>query len=144
MSSCNQPVRDGFDRPSVRNPNSHARLRLIPITVLAVIVILDLIESIYHLTHEGLGSGITELVLAAALVPALWLILRAQGGRDSAAKRNGQRQVGLIIISLAALVVFSLGIYHLTHEGLRSGVVELSMSGLLVILGYLTSQPLKE
>jgi len=59
---------------------------------------------------------------------------------DSVTMFNRYRRTGLITIALATCVVLFLGIYHLTHEGLRSGIIELSMASLLVISGYLISR----
>ena len=128
-------------RLRARNPTPSGRWRQTTLALLAVVVLLDLVESIYHLTHRGLGSGITELVLALVLVTSVYLTFHARQRRDSVAKST--RQASLYVIAAAASVVLCLGVYHLTHQGLRSGVIELSMTGLLVILGYLIGQPQK-
>jgi hypothetical protein len=126
----------------MRKLNPISRLQRLVIALLGVVVVLDLSVSIYHLTHKGLGSGITELILASLLITTIYFLFVSHtkqiGG--SAMIFNRYRKAGLAVIALAASVVFITGIYHLTHEGLRSGVIELSMTILLAISGYLMSQ----
>jgi hypothetical protein len=94
------------------------------------------------LTHQGLGSGITEFILAGLLLTTVYFffVFHTQHTGDSVIMFDRYIKAGLAIIALAASIVFVLGIYHLTHEGLRSGVIELSMTTLLAISGYLMSR----
>lgn len=126
----------------MRKLNPTSRLHRLAMALLGVVIILDLVESIYHLTHQGLGSGVTEFILAILLLTTVYFffVFHPQHIGDSVTMFNRYRKAGLAIIALAASVVLVLGIYHLTHEGLRSGVIELSMTTLLAISGYLVSR----
>jgi hypothetical protein len=126
---------------NMRKLNPISRLHRLAMVLLGVVIVLDLCVSIYHLTHQGLGSGITELILASLLLTAIYFffVFHTQHIGDSVLVSNRYRKAGLAIIALATSVVLFLGIYHLTHEGLRSGVIELSMTTLLAISGYLIS-----
>jgi hypothetical protein len=48
-------------------------------------------------------------------------------------------RIGIALVVLVALVDFILGIYHLTHHGLGSGITELVSASLLATAGYLIS-----
>jgi len=54
-------------------------------------------------------------------------------------KRSRLGQAGIAIVAVVALVDFILGIYHLTHHGLGSGITELVSASLLATAGYLIS-----
>lgn len=126
----------------MRKLNPLNRLHRLAMALLGVVIVLDLSVSIYHLTHQGLGSGITELVLASLLSTTVYFFFafHTQRTGDSVMMFDRYRKAGLVIIAFAASIVFVLGIYHLTHQGLRSGVIELSMTTLLSISGYLMSR----
>ena len=112
------------------------------LAIVAVILLLDVTLAIYHLTHGGgWGSGIAELALAGMLVAAVSLVFHSQRKKDSLGRRSRSWLAGMAIIGLVACVVLFLGVYHLTHNGLPSGIIELSMTGLLVIVGYLIASP---
>jgi hypothetical protein len=55
-------------------------------------------------------------------------------------RRNRLSRAGLAMVAVVALLDLYLGIYHLTHHGLGSGITELVSVSLLVIAGYLISQ----
>lgn len=121
-----------------------ANLRLfLAVVATALFIALDLIVAFYHLTTEGRNSGITELALACLLIPLVYLAMVAgkkEGG--PVIWRFLRMAVQAIMLMAAALALF-LGIYHLTHEGLRSGVIETTMSALLLLLGYSLSRETK-
>jgi hypothetical protein len=110
--------------------------------LLGVVIVLDLGVGIYHLTHQGLGSGIMEFILASLLLTTIYFffVFHTQHIGDSVMMFDRYRKAGLAIIALAASVVLVLGIYHMTHEGLRSGVIELSMTTMLAVSDYLMSR----
>jgi hypothetical protein len=126
----------------MRKVNPISRLHRLAMALLGVVIVLDLGVGIYHLTHQGLGSGITEFILASLLLTTIYFffVFHTQHIGDSVMMFDRYRKAGLAIIALAASVVLVLGIYHLTHEGLRSGVIELSMTTLLAVSGYLMSR----
>jgi hypothetical protein len=126
----------------MRKVNPISRLHRLAMALLGVVIVLDLGVGIYHLTHQGLGSGITEFILASLLLTTIYFffVFHTQHIGDSVMMFDHYRKAGLAIIALAASVVLVLGIYHLTHEGLRSGVIELSMTTLLAVSGYLMSR----
>jgi len=53
-------------------------LRLVAIALIVVVGLTDFGLGIYHLTHEGVGSGVTEVIMAVALGVAAHLIIKAQ------------------------------------------------------------------
>ncbi len=56
-----------------------------------------------------------------------------QGDGLMATKSGSPSRVAVLLVALVALANFVLGIYHLTHQGWRSGVTELSATTALVI-----------
>ncbi len=106
-------------------------------TLLVVAAGLDAGLGTYHLTHRGVGSGVTELVFAGLLVLALYFIFYA--GRSRNPPTNAFLRAGLAILAPIAAVLFGLSIYHLTHEGPLSFLIELSLSCMLATAMYLSA-----
>jgi len=79
--------------------------------------------SLYHFTHEGWRSGVSELVSALSLLAAACLV----------------RQPKAAVINLAvAVLVFGLSLYHFTHGGgWGSGTTELVFTIVLVTVAWL-------
>lgn len=116
---------------SIRDHSHH--LHQATTALMAIIIFFVLCASIYHLTHPSLPSGITELVLAFCLALSWSLILHSYKV-ESFKKSTVYRKTGLSIIGICAVVLLYFGIYHLTTPtGLRSGIVELTMTGLLIL-----------
>ena len=118
---------------------SQRRLR-IAIAITVMIAVGEFALGIYHLTHRGPGSGITEPVSAVLLITATCLVSRAMkrtGLPISMAKRISLFLPGITIIGIISLTDFYLGVYHLTHHGLRSAIIELLSTSLLATATYL-------
>jgi hypothetical protein len=126
----------------MRKLNLLSRLHRLVMSLLGVVIVLDLGIGVYHFTHQGLGSGTTEFILAGLLLTTVYFIfvLHTQHTAESMMAFRRYLRAILAIIALSASVVFYLSIYHLTHEGLRSGIIELSMTVLLAVSGYLISR----
>ena len=118
---------------------SQRRLR-IAITITIMIAVGEFALGIYHLTHRGPGSGTTEPISAVLLITATCLVSRAMkrtGLPISMAKRISLFLPGITIIGIISLTDFYLGVYHLTHHGLRSAIIELLSTSLLATATYL-------
>lgn len=118
-------------------PDRSSRLRRVGLRVLTAVLVLDLAVGVFHLTHEGVVSGVIQLIFGGLLVAAAYLIFRA--GRSAGSKRRSRR-AGVAMIAVMASVLFYLSFYHLTHEGLPSAIIELIMASLLVIFIYVVNQ----
>ena len=108
---------------------------LVLMVTLALFLILDLVVAVYHLSTEGRDSGIAEIILAVVLVS---LVVPAMVPTREARKRS-RRILCLAAATVSVLIaifMLFLAVYHLAHEGLRSGVVELCMAALLLILSW--------
>ncbi|MBI2831259.1 MAG: hypothetical protein HYX79_03275 [Chloroflexi bacterium] len=114
-----------------------ARLNPLAVTLFVAILVLDLVAGIYHLTHMGEVSGITELVMAVLFIRIIYPVLPARHGEALPEKSARSVKVALWIIAAAAAILLFLSIYHLTHEGLPSAIIEFSMTVMLGGLGYL-------
>lgn len=117
-----------------------SRLRRVAIPAFGLVGALDLGVGIYHLTHEGTGSGITEMVLVVLLFAAAYLVLHTRQKSGPVIELSRSRKIGITIISLMAGTYLVLSIYHFTHHGLPSGIIELCMASLMATVAYLTSQ----
>jgi len=105
------------------------------ILVLAMIVL-----GSYHLTHGGgWRSGTTELCLAVLSLILAWRVykIRHEGEAGAGAKHRTFRMVLSIIIFLVVVLFLILSAYHFTHDGLRSGIIELVSAAILTTLGVL-------
>jgi hypothetical protein len=119
------------------SPRTPGRKYLLAKLILGIIVTIDLILGIYHLTHHGLTSGTIELVFSILLFSFGVGLFQGRLSKNSDAKPNPLRRAGLWIISLIAVVVFILSIYHFFSNGLPSGILELIMTALLGLLACL-------
>ena len=117
------------------------RLLRIAITIIILIAIAEFTIGIYHLTHRGRGSGVTEPISAFLLLAGIGLVSRAVNSVESAAsisKRTyGFFVSGLAILVLLTLFAFYLGVYHLAHQGPRSATIELLSTSMLTAAIYL-------
>jgi hypothetical protein len=116
------------------------RLLRIAIAIIIVIAVTEFAIGIYHLTHRGRGSGVTEPISALLLVTGICLASRAMKNMDSPGritKRTYLFLSGIAIIVLLTLLAFYLGVYHLAHHGVRSATIELLSTGLLATAIYL-------
>ncbi|MDY6795521.1 MAG: hypothetical protein SWK76_09645 [Actinomycetota bacterium] len=113
-----------------------SKAALAVVVPLALFIILDLIVAIYHLSTEGRDSGIAEIALAVFLAALVIVAMRPAGKGRRTRFRRDLRLRAVILIVLAAAFTLFLAIYHLTYEGPRSGVIELSMTALLLALAF--------
>ena len=135
--TCNQNRASTLERSSV---TKSGRLLRIGITIIIMIAATEFAIGIYHLTHQGRGSGITEPISALLLVTGICLASRAMKNIDSpgrVTKRTYLFLSGIAIIVLLTLLAFYLGVYHLAHHGVRSATIELLSTSLLATAIYL-------
>ncbi len=110
-----------------------ASLRLaVVVLLLSLFVVLDLRVALYHLSTEGKRSGLTEVVVALVVLILVYVGMtsRPSGGSGTRRIMHGA-SVGLL--SCLALLFLFLSVYHFTHQGIRSGSVELSLALLLLL-----------
>ena len=92
----------------------------------------------YHLTHGGgWRSGTTELCLAVLSLILAWRVYQIRREGEAGAGHRTFRTVLSIIIFLVAVLFLILSGYHFTHDGLRSGIIELVSAAILTTLGLL-------
>jgi disulfide bond formation protein DsbB len=116
------------------------RLVRIAITIIIVIAITEFTIGIYHLTHRGRGSGVTEPISALLLLTGICLASRAMNNRESLgsiSKRTYLFISGIAILVLITLLAFYLGVYHLAHHGVHSATIELLSASMLTAAIYL-------
>jgi hypothetical protein len=112
----------------------------IAITIIIVIAITEFAMGIYHLTHRGRGSGVTEPISALLLLTGIWLASRAMNKVESAgsiSKRTYLFISGIAILVLITLLAFYLGVYHLAHHGVHSATIELLSTSMLTAAIYM-------
>jgi hypothetical protein len=116
----------------LNSPQVSGRFRRTGLILLSFFILIDVTLGFYHLTHGGgWVSGSTELLFAVIMSIADYLIFKNSPQQDQMySARN--RRTGLLIITGVAIVVFILSIYHFTHNGLPSGILEALMTLLLV------------
>jgi hypothetical protein len=118
----------------VENRESTNHNRRTALTLLSVFICIDAGIGFYHLTHGGgWVSGVTELLFAILAGIAGYLtVLNSIKGET---KQSGRRkQAGLYMLSAITLVVLILSIYHFTHKGLPSGIIEAALTAMLIII----------
>jgi hypothetical protein len=116
----------------LNNKSEQNCFRRTGLILLGFFILIDVTLGFYHLTHGGgWVSGSTELLFAVIMSAAGYLIFKNSPQKDQHnSARN--RRIGLLIIAGVAIVVFILSIYHFTHNGLPSGILEALMTLLLV------------
>jgi len=116
-----------------------AKYRMRLATALYCILVLAMIVlGSYHLTHGGgWRSGTTELCLAVLSLILAWRVYKIRH-EGEARVGHGKFKTALLIIILLVVVLFlTLSAYHFTHNGLRSGIIELVSAAILTTLGVL-------
>ena len=116
-----------------------AKYRIRLATALYCILILAMIVlGSYHLTHGGgWRSGVTELCLAVFSLILAWRVYKIWREGEAGVGHRTFRTVLSIIIFLVVVIFLILSAYHFTHDGLRSGVIELVSAAILTTLGGL-------
>jgi hypothetical protein len=121
----------------MKKPGTSSHHYLLIEILLGIIIVLIFSLGTYHLTHRGTRSGITELSFAAAIIAMEVLVIRDSQRRNPGKKFGLYLKIGSVVLSLMAGTLFVLSIYHFTHEGVRSGFTELTMTILLAMVVYL-------
>jgi len=111
--------------------------RIAVIVLSGLVIVINLGAGIYHLTHGGEGSGITQLFFAAVLLSATVIFFRKDREQGQGRKITYRRLAIRSILSVIALVLFALSIYHFATGGIPSGTAEMIMAALLGIIVYL-------
>lgn len=118
----------------MENGESTNHYRRTALILLGVFICIDAAIGSYHLTHGGgWVSGSTELLFA--ILAGIAGYLTVLNCSEDKTKQSGRRkQAGLFILSIEALVVLILSIYHFTHKGLPSGIIEAALTATLIII----------
>jgi hypothetical protein len=125
----------------VEKREKSGRFRRAALTLLGIFVCLDAGLGFYHLTHGGgWVSGSIELTFAVIIGLAGYLIFYNRQKADSGRNARLSRRTGMAIILFVSAIVFILSIYHFTHQGLPSGIIELVMTVMLVSILLIVSK----
>ncbi len=103
------------------------------IALLAVFVLLNLLAATHHLATEGWKSGLAETALCLWVLPLSYLAWEARQRRSSPSWRRAHLGTRCWL-GLASLLYLALSLYHFTHGGIRSGLLELAASLSLSLL----------
>jgi heme/copper-type cytochrome/quinol oxidase subunit 3 len=108
-------------------------------TILAGIVIFfAFCLGIYHVTHgHGWRSGTTELFFAGLIAAVFFRVRQSNRNHDSPPRYRRFWIVMFVIFSLIAGTLLILSGYHYTHQGWRSGTIELTAASMLLTAAYL-------
>jgi|GEM_PF-1976602 len=107
------------------------------IALIGCVVVVTAGAGIYHLTHGGLGSGPTELIMSILIALSAYFIIQESGGNGSGSHRRSLRNLGTSVIFLAALILIAFSIYHLLTSGLPSAITETCLAVLLLLADYI-------
>lgn len=119
----------------IPNPKNN-RLKL-TFVLIGIFCLVDITLGTYHMTHGGgWVSGTIELFVAC-LVFTLTLMFYRSTQNEGSSKYNRREITLLAVNGVMALTLFILSIYHFTHTGLLSGIIELSLAAILVIFSLL-------
>ncbi|MCX8126596.1 MAG: hypothetical protein N3E40_05610 [Dehalococcoidia bacterium] len=110
-----------------------AKRLLVRRAIVAAIAFMAFVQAFYHLATGGLPSFITEITVAVVLGVCLWLtrLTACQPRKWILATERS-------LLIIMALVFLTAGIYHGTHEGYYSGVLQPIGAGLLGFAAYLS------
>jgi hypothetical protein len=88
---------------------------------------------IYHVTHgHGWRSGTAELFFACFIAALFFSVYQSNRRHDSPAKYKRLWMLMFVIFSLIAGALLILSAYHYTHQGWRSGTIELAIASMLL------------
>ena len=88
---------------------------------------------IYHVTHgHGWRSGTAELFFACFIAALFFSVYQSNRRHDSPAKYKRFWMFMFIIFSLMSGTLLILSAYHYTHQGWRSGTIELAIAAMLL------------
>jgi len=111
--------------------------RLMFLVIIGWMVVVALGAGIYHLTHGGLGSGPTEIIMSMLLILSGYFITHKSRVKGPNPLREGRFILGTRVIFAMALVLIIFSIYHLLTGGWISAVAEASMAVLLLTADYI-------
>jgi hypothetical protein len=105
--------------------------------LIGIFCLVDITLGIYHVTHGGgWVSGSIELLIVC-LVFILTLMFYRSPKTERSLKYNRLMITLLALYGAIALTLLILSIYHFTHLGLFSGIIELSLAAILIIFSLL-------
>ncbi|MBC7252965.1 MAG: hypothetical protein H5T72_03215 [Actinobacteria bacterium] len=110
--------------------------RVAAVILLAVFTLLNLRVATYHLATEGWKSGLAETALTLWVMLLVYLAAEASRRRDSPSWRRTHLVVRGWVVAIA-LFYLILSVYHFTHQGIRSGILELLASLVLLSLSLI-------
>jgi hypothetical protein len=114
------------------------RTRLALITT-GIFLLCDFILGIYHFTHGGgWVSGSLELFFGCVIGGLVYRVFRTRKRKDLL---NRYRTAFIASTGAIALTLLVLSIYHFSHQGLPSGIIELLLAGVLAASGWLIISP---
>jgi hypothetical protein len=123
------------------NQYDRKRVRLASILV-SVFVIGACFLGSYHLTHGGgWRSGVAELGFAILVAILAFGFHQIRPKVNNLAQGRYLHVAWLIVIWGLALVLFILSLYHFTHQGLPSGIIEMTFTFMLTAIGFMTLNP---
>jgi hypothetical protein len=108
------------------------------ILLIVVFVLVDFTLGVYHLTHGGgWVSGSVELFIAVLVGTLAFRFARrgTRGKNPSGAARY--RRALLTVFALIVIALLILSPYHLTHQGIPSGSIELALAVTITAIGLL-------
>lgn len=90
---------------------------------------------IYHVTHgQGWRSGTAELFFACFIAALFFSVFQSNRRHDSPARYRSFWMAMFVIFSLMAGALLILSAYHYTHQGWRSGTIELATASMLLAI----------
>ena len=105
--------------------------------LIGIFLLFDFSAGIYHTTHGGgWVSGSIELFFGFVISGLVYLYWTKQG-RWSQGSLDRYRITLTGIAGAIALTLLYFSVYHFTHQGLRSGIIELMLSGLIITCQWL-------
>lgn len=106
--------------------------RIATVNLLAVFTLLNLPVATYHLATEGWKSGLAETALTLWVMLLVYLAVEASRRKEDSPSWRRAQLVARGWLMAIALFYLGLSVYHFTHQGMRSGFLELLASLVLV------------
>jgi hypothetical protein len=99
-----------------------------------IVIFFALCLGVYHITHGGgWRSGTAELFFACFIGTLFFNVHQSDRRHDAPARYRRFWLVMFIIFGLMAGTLLILSAYHYTHQGWRSGTIELAAASMLLI-----------
>jgi small-conductance mechanosensitive channel len=111
--------------------------RLVFLVIVGWMVVVTFGAGVYHLTHGGLGSGPTGIIMSILLVLSAYFITQGSHMKRPGSRSESRRILGTRIILAIAVALMAFSIYHLLTGGWISAVAEVSMALLLLVADYI-------